>query len=340
MVLAEEFIFEPVLTPNLPARKLTVRRSGADALITWSGAGILQSAANLTGGWSNASMRSPFRVKAESSRFYRLISASRPVSVYIPATYKVEVPMAFIISLHGFTLDAAFQENLISLRPLAESVGFLYVLPEGSRDSSGNRFWNATDACCAQAGSKIDDVAYLKAIIEGVSASFNVDRKRVYVVGHSNGGFMAYRMACDQADLIAGIASLAGATWSDSGRCKPSSLVNVLQIHGSADSVISYNGGNIGSAKYPGAVATIEQWGTYDGCQSTQADPTKTLDLDLDVAGLDSRVTRTSDCSAGAVVELWTIQGGSHAPLAKRGNSQSELPVKLVEWFLAHPKPE
>ena len=82
----------------------------------------------------------------------------------------------------------------------------------------------------------------------------------------------AYRMACDHADLIAGIASLAGATFDDPSSCQPSEPVHILQIHGTSDGVIAYGGGSV-NATFPGAVETIETWGTYNGHTGRAADP-------------------------------------------------------------------
>ena len=106
-------------------------------------------------------------------------------------------------------------------------------------------------------------------IIDAVKAKYSVDPKRVFVLGHSNGGFMSYRMACDHADTIAAIASLAGATFDDPSMCKPSEHVSVLQIHGTADQTIKYTGDQIIGHTYPGAEKSVATWAKYDGCTGT-----------------------------------------------------------------------
>src|SRR5207302_1025248 len=77
-----------------------------------------------------------------------------------------------------------------------------------------------------------------------IGARYKVDQKRIYIAGHSNGAFMAYRMACDRAALVAGIMSLAGETWLDKSKCAPGAPVAVLQVQGTADDVIAYDGGS------------------------------------------------------------------------------------------------
>src|SRR5205823_14788929 len=131
---------------------------------------------------------------------------------------------------------------LLRLAPIAEQKGFLYCFPDGTIDKDGNRFWNATDACCDFYGQNPDDSGYLRGLIEEIGARYALDRKRVFLIGHSNGGVMSYRMACDHADLIAAIISLSGETFLHPDRCTPSQPVNVLEIHATADTTAPYIG--------------------------------------------------------------------------------------------------
>src|SRR6185503_1724477 len=117
----------------------------------------------------------------------------------------------------------------------------LYVTPEGKKDLIG-QYWNATDACCDYS-QKTDDVAYLTALLDDVAARYNVDPKRVYLTGHSNGAFMSHRLACELGPRIAAIVAFSGDNWKDESKCRPADPVAVLQIHGTKDSVIKYGGG-------------------------------------------------------------------------------------------------
>lgn len=236
-----------------------------------------------------------------------------PVTVQIPTSYNASVPMPLVLSLHGYTGTGAGHEAYFQMAPVAETRGFLYAYPDGTSDPVG-QFWNATDACCNFIGSSVDDSAYLRDLIVAVSAQLNVDPERVFIMGHSNGGFMSYRMACDNADLVAAVASLAGATWNNAANCNPSLPVRVLQIHGTNDDVILYDGGTI-VATYPSAVETVEQWAVFNGCSLNPQIFSEELDLDSSISGAEStRTLYAEGCAAGSSVELWTIPEGSHSP--------------------------
>ena len=174
-----------------------------------------------------------------------------------------------IIGLHGYTAESPYAQNYFALGKVADEKGILTVYPSGSKDTNGYLFWNATPACCNFDSNSVDDEAYLLSIIDSVSKDHTVDPARIYIIGHSNGGFMAHRMACNQSDRIAAIVSLAGATYSNPKSCNPTSPVSVLQIHGSNDEVISYTGGYLFSSAYPSARRTIDLWGKLNECGKT-----------------------------------------------------------------------
>src|SRR5262249_24604332 len=146
----------------------------------------------------------------------------RPYETTVPSGYTGTSPVPFVLLLHGYGADADTQDTYFGLSQLAQQRGFILAKPNGLINYVNERFWNATDACCGYDGPPTDDVFYLTAVMDGVRLRYNIDPSRVFVVGHSNGGFMAHRMACDRADRIAGIVSLAGAQWFDLSKCQPS----------------------------------------------------------------------------------------------------------------------
>ncbi len=263
-----------------------------------------------------------------------IVGGDRPVEVHVPDGYEHGTPMPLLILLHGYTATGAIQEAYFRFGPLAEEYGFLLAYPDGTVDLQGENFWNATEACCNFNASDVDDSAYLQGIVDETSSILTVDPKRIYFVGHSNGGFMSYRMACEHADTIAAIASLAGATYAEDGDCDPSEPVPTLQIHGTSDATIAYAGGAILGNTYPGAEETVETWASYDGCALSTTDG-EARDLSASVVGAESTVTiYEQSCEPHGGAELWTIPGESHVP-----NLSPTFTRQIVEWLLAHPKP-
>jgi len=264
------------------------------------------------------------------------LGGDRPVDVHVPPGYVPGVPAPLVLLLHGYTASGLLEEAYLGLTALSDEKGFLYAYPDGTIDALGNRFWNATDACCSSASTmNIDDSGYLSGLITQIESRYTVDPKKVYFVGHSNGGFMSYRMACDHSDQIAAIASLAGAMFSDVTQCHATAPVNILEIHGTADTVINYMGGAIQGNAYPSAETTVLDWATLDGCGTTPDTTAPPLDLESALPGAETTVTvYGSGCRPGGRAELWAIQGGSHIP-----SFTPNFARDVVEFLLAHPKP-
>jgi polyhydroxybutyrate depolymerase len=265
---------------------------------------------------------------------------SRPFTLFTPSSYRAGSAMPLVVLLHGLASSGTTIEQYFNLQPLAASKGFLYVHPDGTKHPAGDQFWNATDACCGF-GSTVDDLGYLTSVIDSVEAVRNVDRSRVYVMGHSNGGFMSYRMACDLADRVAAIASVAGATWADPSKCHPSQPVSVLQVHGTNDQGVKYGGGTLPEAvaPYPGATTTVTTWGRYDGCSGGLQETGDRFDLDGIVEGDETTAATVEGCPHGIGVELWTVEGGGHIPQITFSDGSQPMPERIIDWLLEHPKP-
>jgi polyhydroxybutyrate depolymerase len=262
------------------------------------------------------------------------IPAGREVEIHVPPGYQDGTPAPLLILLHGFGADGKIQSGYLGLQKATDAAGMLYVYPDGVMGRQGKRSWNATDACCARGEHPPDDSSYLAAIIAEAKDRYDVDPDRVYVMGHSNGGFMSYRMACDHADEIAAIASIAGATYDDPAKCTPSEPVATLEIHGTGDQTIRYRGGSIQGDAYPSAPTTTETWAGYDGCSTTPDSPApadRQIVQDLPAATVTSY---SRGCEPGGHAELWTQPQGVHIPAWTE-----DFSTQVVDWLLAHPKP-
>jgi len=258
------------------------------------------------------------------------------IPVTVPDGYQEDMPTPLIVVLHGYTGDSVRTARYMGLLNAVDDYDFLLVAPNGRREPEGNQnsYWNASTACCNFYGEETDDVGYIMSIIEEMKARYNVDPLRVYLVGHSNGGFMSYRMAYEHPQTIAAIASLAGA--NDAGRTDPPAApVHVLQIHGTADAVIEYGGGEIDDNRYTSALNSVRRWAGFNGCESGGR-AREQRDLDASLPGYETGVYRFSiGCRAGGSAELWTISSGAHSPVLSDTYGE-----QLVEWLYAHPKRE
>lgn len=264
------------------------------------------------------------------------VPASRPVDIHVPPGYDPATPAPLLVMLHGYGASGAIEEAYLGLTATTDARGMLYVYPDGTENPVGKRFWNATDACCAPEGSTVDDSAYISAVIARAKADYNVDPRRVFIVGHSNGGFMAYRMACDHADDVAAIVSIEAATFADPAECRPSQAVAALEVHGTADDTILYGGGatSAGGAPYPGAVATAEAWARLDGCATTPDDPAPSPRAIVNDLAPATVASYSSGCAPGGHAELWTQPGGVHIP-----PWNPTFREQIIDFLLAHPMP-
>jgi polyhydroxybutyrate depolymerase len=240
--------------------------------------------------------------------------------LFRPATVNGRVPL--VIALHGFGSghDARSLENRSQYDALATQEKFVVVYPEGANIS-----WNA-GICCA--GSDSDDVTFIKDLIVKLVGDGSVDSKRVFAVGVSNGAMMAQRLGCELAGQINAIASVSGTLGIDS--CSPSRAVSILEIHGTADGTIPYEGG---SGSELSIMTVMQGWVTRDGCPASAVET-------------ESGITKTytwAPCRGGGAVVLDAIVGGGHnwfGPNMLPDNLPGEPSATQVTWsFFKHAPP-
>jgi len=251
----------------------------------------------------------------------------RPAMVVVPADYDPTTPTPLLFLLHGYSASAAVQDLYFNLSSVTRELGVILVLPDGTEDRRGNQFWNADERCCDFGRTGVDDVAYLTGLLDEVETHYNVDTERVYFYGHSNGGYMSYRMACDLGDRVTAIASLAGATRTDDADCVRSRPVSVLQVHGTLDPTILYTSTPDG---HVGAVDGVERWASHAGCELSSV-MGEARDFDTGIPGSETTVNiYNMGCVDGFTGEVWAIQGGGHIPRVTAMSTR-----QVVEWLLA-----
>lgn len=254
----------------------------------------------------------------------------RRAALITPSAYAPDDGFPLIVVLHGYGATGSLQQRFFRLgERVGERGGYAVLAPDGLEDITDRRYWNATDACCNFANVDVDDVGYLLGLIDEVESKVPIDPDRILFVGHSNGGFMSYRMACDASDRIAGIASLAGAMWYDTTECGATEPVSVLQIHGTADTTIKYDGGQIRDLPplVPSALESVTYWADLAGCEGTTEDGP--LDYEAFEAGPDTNRRTWTGCQDGHNVGLWTIEDGEHIPTLTE-----QFDEDLLDWLM------
>jgi polyhydroxybutyrate depolymerase len=230
-------------------------------------------------------------------------------------------------------------EKEMHVLPEADERGIFVAQPLGSWDPSfGRHVWNATDSCCGWNVPDANDIGYIHAMITEIEGKYSIDPKRVFVFGHSNGGFMAHRLACDTAGRFAGIVSLAGAPWKDPAKCKPSAPIAMLQVHGDADTTVPYGGGPpygiAGLHPAPGALELTAMWAAKNRCKPDPDTSGAPIDVVADLPGAETHKRVYQGCEGNGATELWTIENGVHSP-----DFDASWAGAILDFLMAHPKP-
>jgi polyhydroxybutyrate depolymerase len=251
-----------------------------------------------------------------------VFGGDRPATLEVPANFDAGKSYPLVMVLHGYGATGFLQEAYFDVKPLVTAGTAFVIAPDGNVDSTGAEFWNADPECCDFDHTNPDDSGYLGGLIDAIEAAYPIDR--VYVVGHSNGGYMAYRMACDHADAIGNILVLAGDAASDPTTCNPTQSVSVLHVAGDADTEVPYA---------MTAMRSVTQWASHDMCAGTfTAGPS--FDF-IDATAGDETTSMIADgCPTGIDIELWTIAGAPHVP-----NFNANFEPAFYQWFVDHPRP-
>ncbi len=253
----------------------------------------------------------------------------RQYRVHVPATYRPATPVLLLVALHGGGGNMDFQadDERYGLITKSESAGFIAVFPNGYSKRNGGRLatWNA-GACCGPARDEnVDDVGFIRRIVANLSRQMNIDRKRIYAAGKSNGCMMSYQLACEMSDVFRAIAPVAGT--DNTIGCQPKHPVAVLHIHARDDSHVLFDSGGGPGIPRKSAVtefvsvpATAARWASLNGC----AAPPKRI---VEVPG--AYCDLYAPCKAETEVQLCVTETGGHLwPGA--GKSRGDTPSQAI----------
>ncbi|XXT17943.1 PHB depolymerase family esterase [Sorangium sp. So ce429] len=236
----------------------------------------------------------------DNERTVTVGDTTRSYVVRLPASYTGGSAMPLVLDFHTLGGTPAAEADASGYRELAETEGFIVAWPQGIDGA-----WNIGPCCTTS--RDVDDVGFARALVQQVQTEACVDVKRVYAVGVANGGGMAYHLACNAADVFAGVAPSAFDLLAASEQpCEPVRPVTEISFRGTADVLVPYEGGpqqapNGEDITLLGAVGTFERWAELNQCTGTPR-------------AEDSNGCSTySSCAGGAEVTLCTAQGGGMA---------------------------
>lgn len=227
----------------------------------------------------------------------------RDYILYVPEIYSDDTPVPLVFNFHGYTSNAEQQMAYGDFRSIADTANFIVVQPQGTL-LNGITHWNVGGFTL---GSTTDDVGFTAALLDSISAEYNINSERVYSTGMSNGGFMSFLLACQLSEKIAAIASVTGSMSPENfDDCNPQHPTPVMQIHGTSDMVIAYNG----AAWTKPIEEVIDYWVDYNGCSDSP--------LSIEIPDNDTNDGSTAehfiyqDGMNQSTVEHIKITGGGH----------------------------
>jgi polyhydroxybutyrate depolymerase len=284
----------------------------------------------------------PALATVEAGRFYlrnrhngAMVSSGerREYVLFVPRSYDRTRPAPLVISLHGAALWGAAQMEITRWNDAAEKHGFIVAYPSGV-SGHGPRVWRA-----GIGADLMTDVRFIAELIDTLRASYHVDTTRIYANGLSNGGGMAFLLACALPDRIAAVGVVAPALFLPWSACPDRRAVPLIAFHGTGDAAIPYHGGSswVAPASFPDIPKWVAAWAQRNRCAPSPVDTIVAPDV----------VRRTyARCVDGASVVFYTIIGGGHTwpggePLpewfAGRTTASISATDRMWEFFRQHP---
>lgn len=218
---------------------------------------------------------------------------NREYIVHVPKSYDGATPVPLVLSLHGAGTWPAMQMNLSGWNEVADREGFIVAYPGGS--GSALKVFDGPRK----------DLPFFMALLDELQRSYNIDARRIYSNGLSNGGGTSYALSCAFADRFAAVGAVGAAVTMSPDLCPQAKPVPVIAFHGTADRSTPYHGGKVFIAPnlFPDIPAWIGNWARRNGCNPTPSESTVAADV--------SR-RQYDNCRNNATVALYTVAGGGH----------------------------
>ena len=243
-------------------------------------------------------------------------NTERSFMVHLPPNYNASEKLPVVILMHGGGGSIEGMVKLANMNATADKHNFITVYPAGTGKRKDTLLtWNAGNCCGYARDNKINDVKFIDKMINTLKVTYNIDEKRVYATGHSNGAGMSYRLACELSNKITAIAPNAGQCMLKN--CNPMRPVPILHIHGTEDRCANYNGGMCGGCfnEFIGIKNATDGW----ECISVEdnikyfANKNKCNQNPKVITDNNNMICKTYEqCKNKAEVTLCSIKGAGH----------------------------
>lgn len=272
----------------------------------------------------------------------------RSYEIHVPDFPAPDAGWPLVIAVHGLGSDAAGVRARSGFDDIADEEGFIVAYPDGLARAWIDAGIGDTIANTDIASLNLD---FFNALIDEIDSTYGLDERRIYVTGISNGGMFSFHVACNMSDRIAAVGLIAAASISQSfDNCDPAEPVAYIAFHGTSDTVVPYEGGQIVPGfdelgEFQSAHQAAEFWATVNGCQSEPAREQlpDTNSGDTSIAYRES----WQPCESGRPVQLITLDGSGHTwpghpPRGQRlGATNLDIDASQMLWdfFEANPRP-
>lgn len=252
----------------------------------------------------------------------------RSYLINLPLDYYSGDNFSLVIALHGGGGSAAQFESSSLLTQKANAAGFVVVYPNGVKSDGvlKAQTWNAGTCCDYAAANNIDDVHFISQLINTLLSKYKINPRKVYATGHSNGGMMCYRLACELADKIAAIAVNA-CTLVTEQPCHPAHPVPLLHMHSVKDEHVPYlggQGGGIGTVSLHLAPvdSVLNVFSSFSKCTNA---------AQVIISNNNYTFTKWSGCDNNVSIQFYLTQDGGHAwPGGLPGSGMADTPSTAI----------
>ncbi|MBX3234050.1 MAG: hypothetical protein KIT84_32930 [Labilithrix sp.] len=267
---------------------------------------------------------------------------AREAILHAPPSYDPARPLPLVLVLHPLLLDHVQMRDTVRMERFSdegEGAGFLTLFPNGVDKS-----WNAGECCGTAREENVDDVGYIRELLEEVASTYCVDETRIFATGFSNGAFLSHRLGCELGDTLRAIVPVAGTLGIPEADCKRTTPLPVLAFHGTEDKLVPYGGGKPSGAlgflgrlldtagTFPSPATTDAFWAKHNGAAETT------------VSSFARGEVSCEQHEGAAPVTLCTVKGGGHQwpgtldPFPVMGHATKDIDATeaAVKFFREH----